>query len=143
MSTVPNTDSRSPWSADRFFDLLQTFPRVRVILMTGPSVFEALCTPGAYSIQGRFLNAITPEYHWHLDTSRFGFLKSSDQIHARSGRRVLFFSLHETESDEAFLQIYLYREPGAEFDPKVESSFLLAHEELSEGVRLSTGVNDS
>lgn len=143
MSAVPNTDSRPLWSADRFFDLLQTFPRVRVILMTGPSVFEALCTPGAYSIQGRFLNAITSEYHWHLDTSRFGYLKSCDQIHTRSGRRVLFFSLHESEADQPFLQIYLYREPGEEFDPQVESSFLRAHEELSEGVRLSRGVNDS
>ena len=143
MDTATKVESQTIESADAFFDLLQTFPRIRVILMTGPSVFEALCAPGAYSIQGHFLNVITPEYHWHLDISKFGFLQSFDQIHARSGRRVLFFSLHEKETDRAFLQIYLYRGPGEEFDRKAESSFMRFHRELAEGVWLSRGEIDS
>ena len=144
MQTVLKMESRAIWSADRFFDLLQTFSRMRVILKTGPSVFEALCAPGAYSIQGHFLNVITPEYHWHLDVSRFGFLQSFDEIHARSGRRVLFFSLSEKKGDDRpFLQIYLYRGPGEEFDPQIESGFMRAHEELQSGVWLSRGENVS
>ena len=143
MGLVPNLDSCERWSADRFFDLLQTFPRMRVILRTGPSVFEALCAPGAYSVQGRFLNVMTSEYHWHLDTSRWGFLKSCDEIHARSGRRVLFFSLYEEEEEGPFLQIYLYREPGEEFHPEVEATFLHAHDELQKGILLSRGEKES
>lgn len=132
-SRRPMADSGS-WSARRFFALLGTLGRLRVISRSGPSTFEALCTVAPFEIAHGFVNAITPEYHWHLGVKRFRHLRSHDEVHARSGRRVLFFTLAEGPGEAPFLRIYLHREKGEEFEPAREARFREAHGALREGV---------
>lgn len=121
------------WTARRFFALLADLGRLRVISQSGASTFEALCTVGPFEIAHGFVNAITPEYHWHLALKRFRHLRSHDEVHARSGRRVLFFTLHEAADAAPFLRIYLHREKGAEFEPDREARFAAAHGALRDG----------
>jgi hypothetical protein len=128
-----------PWDAARFFDLLRSLGRLRVISQTGPSTFEALCAVDSFEIARGFVNAITPSYHWHLAAKRFRHLRSHDEIHARSGRRVLYFALREEPDSHPFLRIYVHREPGAEFEPEREALFAAAHEDLADGVDLVRG----
>jgi hypothetical protein len=122
-----------PWTARRFFGLLGSLGRLRVISQSGPSTFEALCEVGPFEIAHGFVNAVTPVYHWHLALKRFRHLRSHDEVHARSGRRVLFFSLREKPDTEPFLRIYLHREKGEEFEPAREARFRAAHGALREG----------
>ena len=110
-----------------FFALLRELGRLRVIHRSGPSTFEALCTMGPHGFAEGHMNAITDAYHWHLKLSDFGFVRSHDTIHARSGRRVLFFELREGPDAPPFSFIYLHREKGAEFSPEIEKRFLEAH----------------
>jgi hypothetical protein len=131
--SAPPAPAPEPWTARRFFALLADLGRLRVISQSGPSTFEALCEVGPVEIVHGFLNAITPEYHWHLALKRFRHLRSHDEVHARSGRRVLFFSLHEDADAAPFLRIYLHREKGAGFDAAREARFLAAHGALREG----------
>jgi hypothetical protein len=123
-----------PWTARRFFSLLGALGRLRVISQSGPSTFEALCRVGPFEVARGFVNALTPEYHWHLAVKRFRHLRSHDEVHARSGRRVLFFALAEAAGEAPFLRIYLHREKGEEFDPDREARFRAAHGALCEGV---------
>lgn len=122
-----------PWTARRFFALLAELGRLRVISQSGPSTFEALCQVGPIEIAHGFVNAITPDYHWHLAVKRFRHVRSHDDVHARSGRRVLFFSLREDADSDPFLRIYLHREKGEEFEPAREARFRAAHGALGEG----------
>src|SRR5262245_20109538 len=124
------------WTPRRFFELLEQLGRLRVISSCGPSTFEALCRLHSWSIERGFLNAITPEYHWHLAVSRLRHLRSADETHARSGRRVLFFELRESGLSDPFLRIYVHREKGAEFEAERERAFAAAHAELSGGALL-------
>ena len=124
------------WSASDFFRDLRAFPRIRVVLRTGPSVFEAICVPSDFGFQAGYLNAMTPEYHWHIDASRFGFVRSWDEVHARSDRRVLFFSLHEHQEAEAFLRIYIYRPPRQPFGEEIEDAFMRMHRAFEMGQKL-------
>jgi len=124
------------WTHRRFFDLLGRLGPLRVISICGPSVFESLCTFGAYGVARGHMNAITPEYHWHLELARFRRLQSRDAVHERSGRRVLFFELSEGEGERPFLLVYVHREKGAEFEPEREKAFLEAHADLAGGVPL-------
>jgi hypothetical protein len=122
------------WTARRFFSLLGTLGRLRVISQSGPSTFEALCNVGPFEIAHGFVNAITPDYHWHLAVKRFLHVRSHDDVHARSGRRVLYFTLREDADNDPFLRIYLHREKGEEFDAAREARFREAHGALREGV---------
>ena len=106
-----------------FFELLRDVSPVRIISVSGASVFEAICSVGEVEIGDGFLNAITPAYHWHLDLRRFRRLRARDDLHARSGRRVLFFELAEDDGAKPFLLVYVHREKGAEFDPAREARF--------------------
>ncbi len=134
---MQDTIVHAPWTAARFFDLLARVGRLRVISVCGPSVFETLCEVGAYEIAGAHLNAITDDYHWHLAVARFGFLRSRDTVHARSGRRVLYFELCETADVPPFLRIYLHRPLGEEFAPEREALFAEAHAALAHGIAVS------
>jgi len=127
------------WTHRRFFDLLATLGRLRVISIAGPSTFEALCELGPYGFAHGHMNAITRAYHWHLALDRFRHLRSCDEIHARSGRRVLFFELREAADAEPFLRIYLFRGQGEAFDPVLVERFAAAHAELRDGVALAHG----
>ena len=124
----------SKWTAQRFLDLLGNLGRLRVISVCGPSVFEALCSAGPYQDSGGSLNMFTDEFHWHLDTKRFSWLRSHDETHLRSKRRVLYFSLYERNNGiQPFLKIYVDRPAGAEFESNVETAFMTAHAELTSG----------
>jgi len=131
--------SAPQWSAQRYLDLLQQLGRLRVISVSGPSVFEALCHAGPYEERGGSLNMITEEFHWHLDRKRFGWLQSHDETHARSKRRVLYFGLYERPEASPFLRVYVYRPAHEEFDPTVEAAFLTAHAELRNGQPVKFG----
>ena len=124
----------SNWSATRFFDLLPKLGRLRVISVCGPSVFEAICEAGSYTVERGSINMVTAEFHWHFAPARLSFLQSHDTVHARSGRRVLFFTLHEREDEAPFLRIYVYRRPNEEFDAAAADVFRTAHEDLASGV---------
>lgn len=126
-----------PWSCPRFFHALRSLGRLRVISRCGPSTFEALCDFGPHGYAQGHMNAITDSYHWHLHVDGFRHLRSRDETHARSGRRVLFFELRERADSAPFLLIYLHREKGAEFEPEREAAFQALHAELSEGVELA------
>ncbi len=125
------------WTARRFFTELAPLSPLRIITQSGPSTFEAICSLGPWGVSQGYLNAITDAYHWHLDLSRFRHLRSADQTHARSGRRVLFFELRETEGAEPFLLIYLYRAPKEEFGDERQERFLALHAELAAGEALA------
>jgi len=125
------------WTHRRFFDLLRELGPLRVISVSGPSVFEALCEFGPYGVADGYMNAITPAYHWHLELARFRVLRTRDEVHQRSGRRVLFFELAEAPEAQPFLRIYLYRGPREEFGPEREKRFAEAHAHLAEGVHLA------
>ena len=116
-----------------FFDVLRQLAPLRVISVSGPSVFEAICGFGPYGIADGHLNAITEAYHWHVDLARFRFVTSRSEIHARSGRQVLFFELRETLDAEPFLLVYLHRAKGEEFDSARESRFVELHAQLGRG----------
>lgn len=130
----------SRWTAARFFDLLARLGRLRVISICGPSVFESLCHAGPYSIEDGSLDMITSDFHWHVALERFRHLQSHDAVHGRSGRNVFFFELRERREATPFLRIYVYRGPGADFDPAIESVFRAAHAELADGVALAAEV---
>ncbi len=129
----------SDWDAARFFDLLQQLGKLRVISVCGPSVFESICVAGPYDIAGGFLNMVTDAFHWHVAVGRLRHLQSHDTTHGRSGRNVLFFELREQAGDAPFLRIYVYRAPGAEFEPAIANAFARAHEELKQGAALVSG----
>jgi hypothetical protein len=131
-------ESGEAWSHRRFFALLREMGRLRVIHRSGASTFEALCTMGPHGFAEGYMNAITDAYHWHLKLDGFGYLRTHDTTHARSGRRVLFFELGEKRGTPPFAMIYLHREKGEEFEPEREKRFLEAHGELGAGRDLAT-----
>jgi hypothetical protein len=125
--------ARDLWTHRRFFALLRELGRLRVIHRSGPSTFESLCTMGPHGFADGHMNAITDTYHWHVKLDAFGYLRTHDTTHARSGRRVLFVELRERESGAPFAFIYVHREKGEEFELDREQRFLAAHAELGDG----------
>src|SRR5262245_36859439 len=125
------------WTHARFFRALGPLSPLRVISQCGASTFEAICSFGAFGFADGHMNAITPEYHWHIALARFGHLTSVDRVHARSGRRVLLFELRERAGVAPFLSIFVYRERGEEFDAAREARFAALHAELAEGCALA------
>ncbi len=119
-----------------FFKNLRVLSPLRVIQISGPSIFETICSVDSFSIKDGWLNAITPHYHWHLELNRFRHLTTRDTIHERSGRRVLLFELRESGDDEPFLLIYLHRDKGEEFDRARRDAFAALQERCSEGVHI-------
>jgi hypothetical protein len=136
MSTMTTMGSVSTWTARRFFDALTALGPLRVISPSGPSTFEAICEVGAFGIANGYLNAITDSYHWHLKLDGFRHLRSRDEVHARSGRRVLLFELRSAEDAAPFLLVYLHRAKGEEFGRKREGLFADLNRELAAGVHL-------
>lgn len=125
-----------PLSIAALFESVRELNPLRVISMSGPSVFEAICDLGPFSITETWLNAITESYHWHLQVDRVGHVRSRDQVHERSGRRVLFLELRERPEVEPFLFIYLHRKKGEEFGDERERRFAELHALLSAGIRM-------
>jgi hypothetical protein len=119
-----------------FFDALRALSPLRVISLAGPSLFEAICRLERYAIRDGVLNAFSDQYHWHLDLSRFRHLRSHDEIHERSGRRVLYFTLREWADAEPFLLMYLFRGPREDFDAARETHFAALHARLAAGTEI-------
>jgi hypothetical protein len=131
------------WTAQRFFALLAELGRLRIISISGPSTFEAICRVDRAGFGGGFMNAITEQYHWHLEVSRFRHLRSKDETHARSGRRVLFFELRDAPDSAPFLRIYVHRDKGEEFEPEHERRFAEVHAELEGGRELAVPAREA
>jgi hypothetical protein len=132
-----NADDTSSWTAQRFFGALPALSPLRVISQCGPSTFEAICEFGPHALASGFLNAIQPTYHWHVRVAGLHRIQSHDETHARSSRRVLYFSLFDGPGAAPFLRIYLHRERGMEFEPAREKAFLALHGELARGASLA------
>lgn len=124
--------------AEELFQKLKELGALRVISHCGPSTFEAICTVSTFGVAHGHINAITSEYHWHLNLNGFRHVTSHDEIHERSGRRVLFFELRENAGADPFLLIYLYRDKGAEFEPAREKLFLELHSSMMQGIKLAS-----
>jgi len=65
-------------SHSQFFEALRELNPLRIISLSGPSVFEAICDLSGFSIREGWLNAITEAYHWHLQLERVAHLTSRD-----------------------------------------------------------------
>jgi len=133
---VASFPSPPDWTAKRFFGSLAELGPYRIISICGPSVFEAIVNFDHHGFSDGYMNAIRPEYHWHLQVDRFGWVRSRDETHARSGRRVLYFELGE-DGSTPFLRIYLHRGSGEDFESQRLQAFLQIHSELGQGIRLS------
>jgi hypothetical protein len=129
--------SAAGFTQRRFFEALGPLSPLRVVSQCGASTFEAICRFGAFGFADGHMNAITPEYHWHVSLARFRHVTSVDRVHARSGRRVLLFELREEAGAAPFLSIFLYRDRGAEFEPEREERFGALHAELAAGAPLA------
>jgi hypothetical protein len=129
------------WTARRFFQALTTLGPLRVIAINGPSVFETFCEVTAFKIMDGYLNVFDDRYHWHLRLDGFGHLTSREEVHERSGRKVLYFELRESAAADPFLRIYLFRGLGADFGAAREARFAELHEQLRDGreIRLEGG----
>lgn len=123
---------------EELFEALRTLGPLRVISTSGPSVFEALCELPAWGIADGWMNAITPAYHWHLRLDGLGHVTTRDEIHARSGRRVLFFELRERPQDPPFLLVYLHRERDEELDAERQRLFAGLHARWVDGAAVGS-----
>jgi hypothetical protein len=132
------TEVAASWTIGRFFGELRELSPLRVITIAGPSVFESICSVGPFGVSEGHLNAITDAYHWHLDVRRTARLRSHDSVHARSGRRVLFFELLEQGQDKPFVSIYLHRAKNEEFGDQRLARFDRLHRELQLGLELES-----
>jgi hypothetical protein len=120
-----------------FFDTLTTLSPLRVISATGPSVLETICRFERWSVVDGHMNAITETYHWHIDLARFRWVRSRNEVHARSGRQVLFFALAEDAAATPFQLVYLYRGPREDFDGVRVSTFIALHQRLGAGLEVT------
>ena len=121
------------WTAERVLSSLEDLGPLRIITVTGPNVFETICELGGYGVANGYFNAITPQYHWHLRLDGLRHVHTKDEVHARSGRRVLFLEFREQARAEPFLMVYLHRGKGEEFGDEREAAFGRLHEVFGEG----------
>jgi hypothetical protein len=133
--SIESTDTEH-WTARDLFDALAELGPLRVISQAGPSTFEAICEVKHFGISDGMLNAMTPQYHWHIDLSGLRHVRTRDEVHVRSGRQVLFFELRSSDEAEPFLFIYLHREKNMPFEEDRMRLFARLHAELGDGVRL-------
>lgn len=121
------TETTRSLTARELFEAFAELGPLRVISVTGPSVFEAILDLDAFGVADGWLNAMTADYHWHVDLARVRHLTTRDTIHERSGRRVLYFELREAADAEPFLLVYLHRGKGEDFAPAREDAFGRLH----------------
>ena len=119
------------WTARRFFDLLRHLGSLRVVSVSGPSVFEARCEIGPQDFSEGSLNIITPQYHWNLSLDRFRHLRSVTRVHPKTGEVTAFFELRDDCSETPFLRIYL---SGGANGQQSERLFADVHPALQHGV---------
>jgi len=129
------------WTARDLFDLLAELGPLRVISQSGPSTFETICQVKSFAISHGMLNAFTPQYHWHLDLTGLRHVRTRDEIHSRTGRRMLSFDLRTSPDAAPFVIIELHREMNMPFDYYRLRLFSEMHVELGAGVPV--GVDDA
>ena len=120
------------------FDTLRDLSPLRVISVVGPSVFESICRVDRYALADGYLNAITDAYHWHVELARLRHVTARDQVHERSGRRVLFIELRESADEKPFLMIYVHRAKGVEFEPERKARFAAIFERAATGCEVTS-----
>jgi hypothetical protein len=135
--------NQTTWTVGGVFELLRRLSPLRVISVSGPSVFEAIVDFDRYGFAQGHMNAMTPAYHWHLGLDDFGWIRSYDTVHERSGRRVLFLQFARSSDAEPFVSVYVHRPKGEEFDPTRLEAFARAHAELAEGRRLEADTREA
>ncbi len=123
----------SQFDAQTLFGAIRDLGPLRIISICGPSVFEAIEELGPFGVRDGWLNAINDRFHWHLEVARIGWVTTRDQVHERSGRRVLFFELRETRESDPFLLLYLHRAKGEEFGEARQRLFAGLHEHFAGG----------
>ena len=134
MSPRPEAEQ---WTARDLFDILAELGPLRVISQSGPSTFEAICEVKHFGIAGGMLNAITPQYHWHLELGGPRHVRTVDSMHEPSQRQVLFFELRTEPDAEPFLSIYLHREKNMPFEDDRLRMFQQVHAELHGGAAIA------
>jgi hypothetical protein len=122
------------------FDAFEALGPLRIISIAGPSVFESIGRLQRWGFADGHMNAFTDAYHWHLELARFRHVRSRDEVHERSGRRVLYFELREEAEAAPFLRVYLHREKDEAFDAAREHAFGVLHARLDAGASLSSEV---
>ena len=127
------SDLYAAWTARRFFNLLQHLGPLRVVSVSGPSVFEALCEIGPQAFSESSLNIITPQYHWNLSLDRFRHLRSVTRVHPKTGKITAFFELRDEANETPFLRIYLSPDPKIVGSCQRQPLFDEAHQSLQCG----------
>jgi hypothetical protein len=120
------------------FDAFTTLGPLRIISIAGPSVFESICRLERWGVADGYMNAFTDAYHWHLELARFRHVRTRDEVHERSGRRVLFFELREEAGAEPFLRVYVHRAKNEAFDDAREQTFTGLHAVLGAGADVAS-----
>jgi hypothetical protein len=147
--TAPRPQAETPdaapaaWTARRVLVHLRRLNPLRVISWNGPSVFETICDLAAFGVADGHMNAITPQYHWHLRLDGLGHLRSRDEIHERSGRRVLYVEMRESAQADPFLLVYLHRGKGEDFGAERERLFAELHAAFAAGRALPAATEDA
>lgn len=142
MSAATRAVPTTVHSARDLFEQLSELGALRVISVNGPSVFEAICELPGFGVADGWINAMTPRVHWHVRLEGVRHLTTRDEIHRRSGRRVLYFELREEAGAEPFLRVYLHREKGEELGTEREARFAAIHERFADGRELGeSGVS--
>ena len=126
-------DTHAPWTAPDVFGLLRRLSPLRVISECGPSVFEAIVDFDRHGFAHGHMNAMTPTYHWHLALDGLGWIRTRDEIHERSGRRVLYLEFARSSKTPRFLSVYVHRDKGEDFDDARLGVFEAAHDDLRDG----------
>lgn len=121
-----------------FFDALDALGPLRIIAVSGPSVLESIGRLERFGFADGHMNAISATCHWHVDLRRFRHLRTRDEVHARSGRRVLFFELGEGADAAPFLLVYVHRGKDEEFDDARLSRFTALHATLAGGAGVTS-----
>lgn len=120
------------------FEAFTALGPLRIISIAGASVFESICRLEQWGINDGYMNAFTDAYHWHVDLGRFRHVRTRDETHDRSGRRVLYFELCEEAGAEPFLRVYVHREKNVAFDDTREQAFNGLHALLGTGAAVAS-----
>lgn len=132
-----------PWTLARLFSELVDLGDLRVIVITPGSVFECICRIRGFGVAGRWLNAMTDGYHWHIDTGAIRFVRACDEIHARSGRQVLYLQLATSSVAEPSFAIYLHRPSGEPWSAERFERFARLRAVFEGGRELAVGEADA
>lgn len=117
-----------------FADLIEALPPLgpfRLISHSGPAVVESIVALVPMSLADGTWTSQSSAHQWHVDASRPCFARTHDTMHARSGRRVLFVTLHERADCPRFARLHLPRETHQPFESAREREFARLHADVA------------